>query len=319
MAREPLGHDGRPVFVVGPTASGKTEFAWRLAKRLGGEIVSMDAMQLYRGVEILTAQPPEWMRRSVPHHLVGILEFDENWSVIDYAAAAVEAAESCLARGRTPVFVGGNCLYYRALTRGLHAMPEGFEPLRRIFRRRSHLFLRRLLGSFDPGRAAELGRRDSRRMIRSIEIAYLGGRSFSERTKEASAGFFPGWTAVGLRRPRDELYRRIDLRVDEMIREGVLEEVDAWLEWYRRWRRSRPAAPMPFLEQAHGVRQLGGYLEGRWSLEEGVRLMKRDTRRYAKRQLSCFSSFEEIEWYDPGAVDTEALLDVVCESHYRAG
>jgi tRNA dimethylallyltransferase len=239
-------------FLAGPTASGKSEAGVCLAERLRAEIVSLDSMSLYRGMDIGTAKPPLELRRRVPHHLIDVLEPHEEYSVAEYVSAAETICREIVARGRIPLFVGGTGLYLRAVLRGVFAGPPADWAFRRRLeaeaRAREPDFLHHRLLEVDPSAAAVLHPRDTRRLIRALEVHYVTGRPLSEQQRQLPLP--PGERpphVYWLSPPRDWLSARINRRVEEMIAAGLVEEVRRLL-----------AAPKP---PSHTARQALGYRE----------------------------------------------------------
>lgn len=283
------------LILLGPTASGKTGLAVRLAESIGAEIVNADSMQVYRSMDIGTAKPTAEQRRRVPHHLLDLVEPDRTFSVADFRAAAEQAIADIAARGKRVVVCGGTGLYIRALTGGLVDAPGGDEDIRNELRDLAGMkgteVLYSLLEESDPASAARLHPNDQFRIIRALEICRITGRPASELRGEhrfAEARYH--CLKIGLATARDVLYERIDARVESMIQDGFVDEVRTLLE------SGYPASLKPM--RSLGYRHVIGFLSGGCSLEEAILLMKRDTRRYAKRQLTWFNRDREIKWIE---------------------
>jgi len=288
------------VFIVGPTASGKTSVALELAGNIthgdqaGGEIISLDSMQLWRGMDIGTAKPTAEERRRVRHHLIELLEPSESFSVARYVEAAQAAVAEIAGRGRVPLFVGGTALYLKALLAGLFEGPSADwalrAELRRIAAEHGPAHLHERLQSVDPGTAQRLHPNDLRRIVRALEVYEKTGTPISELQRQWSAqrsGRQP--PIFGIARDRAGLYDRINRRVDEMMQGGLLDEV----------RRLLTMNPGREARQALGYRELIAHLAGEIpSLDEAVGLIKRNTRRFAKRQLTWFRAFTGIIWIE---------------------
>jgi tRNA dimethylallyltransferase len=297
-AAAPGGGRTRLIAIAGPTASGKSALALGVAERIGGEIVSADSMQVYRGLDIGTAKPSPEEMSSIPHHLVDVVDPHESFSVAAFQALARQAVAGIAARGRMPVVVGGTGLYLRAALHDYDFSAPGQDAgLRRQLRGQvaeAPDGLARLhaeLALIDPVAAARINPRDERRIIRALEVWRLTGRRISESWGQPS----PAYDAlvVGLRIPRDLLYRRIDRRVDAMIEAGLVDEVRALVN--RGYTRALVSG------QALGYKEIVDYLLGRVSLPEAVSQIKQATRRYAKRQLSWFRTEPGLIWVDgPG-------------------
>ena len=277
----------RILAVLGPTASGKTGLAVELCRRIGGEAVSCDSMQIYRDMNIGTAKPDAAERRGVPHHMMDICDPGEEYSVARYVEEADAAIGDILSRGKVPVVVGGTGLYADSLISGLSfAGRQEDMCLRRElgerYEKEGGEALHAELASIDPEAAARLHPNDARRIIRALEIYAHTGETLTEhdrKTRERP----PKYRALRMilwPEPREMMYARIDARVDEMLRAGLMEEVRALL--------SRGLPPECTALQAIGYKELAGVLRGECTLEEAREELCRATRRYAKRQLTWF-------------------------------
>lgn len=283
------------LFVLGPTATGKSELGAHLALRLGGEVVGCDSMQVYRGLDAATGKPPAALRGRVPHHLIDVAEPGEDFSMGDFVRAAEDAIAGIAGRGRLPVIVGGTGLYVRGLLKGPFDGPRRDEPLRDRLRaiegRRGAGFLHRLLRRVDPEAAGRIGGNDPQRIIRALEVWLLTGRPLSEwfHAEGFSADRYPA-VKIGLDLPREELYRRIDDRAGAFIDAGLFEEVERLVA------SGAPRHANAF--KALGYREALAVLDGRLQKPEAVLLIRRNTRRYAKRQLTWFRREPGIMWLD---------------------
>jgi tRNA dimethylallyltransferase len=275
------------LILTGPTASGKTRLGVELAERLGAEIVAMDSMTLFRGMDVGTAKPGPAERNRVPHHLLDVLDPWESASVAWWRDQAAACCRAIAARGRRPLFVGGTPLYLKALLFGLFDGPPADEALRQRLtaeaEQAGRAALHARLAAVDPPAAARLHPNDVRRVVRALEVWELTGRPISAWQTQWSAASGPGPAAdrvLWLDVPRDELYRRIDARVGEMLAAGLVEEARA----LRRLPRplGREAA------QAVGYREVFDYLDGRATLEEAAERIRTRSRQLAKRQLTWF-------------------------------
>lgn len=276
--------------VVGPTATGKTALGVGIARRFGGEIVSCDSMQIYRGLPIGTAQPSPEELNQVPHHLISFLDVKEPFSVSDYVSVAGETIRSIYAENKLPVLVGGTGLYARSLLRGF-TFEENCrsEELRRELtvrgEREGTKALYQELQSLDPAAAREIHPHNVKRVIRALEYCKLAGEPFSaqaERSRRAESPYRYLMLCLSFR-DREKLYCRIDSRVDKMLEEGLLEEAEIF------YRLCAGCGTPPTAAQAIGYKELFPYFEGKVPLEEAVENIKRESRRYAKRQITWFS------------------------------
>jgi tRNA dimethylallyltransferase len=294
----------RLVAIVGPTASGKTALALDLAQRVGGEIVSADARQVYRGLDVGTAKPTADERRRVAHHCLDLAEPSQLFDVARYCEAADAAIAALRRRGRPVVVVGGTGLYVRVLLRGLCAGSVRDEPLRRWLVRfvsGSGAEARRWLLRLDPAAADRIHRNDHVRMVRALEVALGTGRPLSG--EQAAHGFAAARydaLVVGLAVPQAALQARIAARAHDMVARGWLEEV-ATLH-----RDQPPDAPA---WQTLGYRELRAHLAGETSLAEALAATVSATRRFAKRQGTWFRREADVCWHDP-VQEREGVLDV---------
>lgn len=267
--------------IAGPTASGKSALALRLAEASGAEIVNADSMQLYAGLRVLTAGPgPEETARA-PHHLFGSVDPADGWSVGRWLRAASEVIADIRGRGRPVVVVGGTGLYFRALTQGLAEIPEVPADVRAEaaadFERMGEAAFRTRLAEVDPAAAARIAPGDRQRLCRAWEVFAATGQALSD-LQRTGAPAIADWSAVALEPPRPALYARCDARLHAMVREGALEEVRALIA-----RNLDPALPAM---KAVGVREFAAHLRGETSLEAAVEAAQQETRRYAKRQIT---------------------------------
>ena len=287
--------------IAGPTASGKTALASRLAAQLGAEIVNADALQLYRDLRILSARPSPQEVEQAPHHLFGMADAAEAWSVGRWLAAAEPVLEAIAARGRPAIVVGGTGLYFRALTQGLVQLPAVPTAIRLGVRLRfdslGEAAFRNELRAADAVAETRIAAGDRQRLTRAMEVHAATGRALTDWQADAAPAFAETFRAVVLEPPRDELYARCDARFQTMMQAGALEEVRALLA-----RKLDPALPAM---KAVGVRELGTYLAGEIGLGEATALAQQQTRRYAKRQLTWFRH-QTPHWPRIDATDPEA-------------
>jgi tRNA dimethylallyltransferase len=281
------------VVIVGPTAVGKTGLALRLAGELGAEIVSADSRQVYRGMDIGTDKPTVEERQRVPHHLVDIADPDEEFTLAQYQSMAYAAIDEVLARGRVPLLVGGTGLYIKAVVEGWsipRVRPN--EALRAELYREAEVkgeeALHARLRQVDLVAAEKIDPRNVRRVIRALEVYLETGKPISELQRRRPPPYRV--LRVGLTMERAALYRRIDRRIDRMIERGLIEEVRGLVEQGYGYELSAMSGL--------GYRQIGCYLRGEISLEEAIRLIKRDTRRFVRQQYNWFRLDDEgIRWF----------------------
>lgn len=285
--------------VVGPTASGKTELALAIARRLPVEILVADSRQVYRGMDVGTAKPDAAARAAAPHHLIDLVDPDSRFTVADWLARARALIPEIVARGRLPLLVGGTGLYVSALVEGHDYPGDGHDPALRadldadLARDGLESLVQRLSRSA-PALAAAIDRRNPRRVVRAIEKARMGAPS--------SASPYPGTVAlVGVARPREVLYRRIDERARWLFDNGLVDEARALLA----------AGYGPELRPmtGHGYAEAMRHLAGEWTLEQAVEVTARRTRQYAKRQLTWFRRQLPVTWLEAGDRPAANLAD----------
>ncbi len=306
------------IAILGPTASGKSTLALDLAVRVDGEIVNCDSMQMVRYLEIGTAKPSSEDRRKVPHHLFDVLDPDEYFSAGAYMAQARATSREIVALGKVPIVVGGTGLYFRALVKGIFTgpgrSPELRDRLEGIVKRGGLAALYRILSRRDPALAGSLQPQDSVRIVRALEVMIQTGRKMSEVQAEIEPLIGFTLSVIGLNVPRARLYDRINRRVEQMFHLGLIDEVRALLE--------RGYSPSAKGFEALGYRHALQAIRGELTVDEAVELTQRDTRRYAKRQLTWFRKEENVTWLDCAGDDPVALteaLRVVEEAKERHG
>ncbi|MBU5638816.1 tRNA (adenosine(37)-N6)-dimethylallyltransferase MiaA [Geomonas sp. Red69] len=290
--------------VGGPTGSGKSDLALKLAEQIDAEIVNADSMQIYRGLDIGTAKPsPEELAR-VPHHLIDIVSPDQDFTASDFRREASAAIEDIDRRGKRAIVVGGTGLYLRALLEGLVDSPTGDPQLRRQFDDIPGDELLRRLAEVDPETAARLHPNDRVRLVRALEVYTQTGRPISAfRAEHGFSGDHYRALKLAISVDRAELYRRIDARVERMLEKGLVEEVRKLLiQGYSRELKSM---------RSIGYKEVTAYLAGEMTLDEAVTLIKRDSRRYAKRQMTWFGRENDIYWLEYPAGFASILVHVI--------
>jgi tRNA dimethylallyltransferase len=293
--------------LVGPTAVGKTEISLLLARKLNAEIISCDSMQVYRGMDIGTAKTGLQERTIVPHHLLDIVDPDVNFTVADYKKMAQDSIRDIAGRGKLPLLVGGTGLYYQAVVDNYDFFPiEAQDATRRKWEKEllkvglDNLYQR--LQLIDKDYADKIGPNDKKRIIRGLEVFDLTGRPFSS-LQNRNRGFY-NLCAIGLFMDREDLYRRIENRVDRMIEQGLIDEVKQLME--KGYDLSCNAM------QALGYKQVFYYLQGYLSYEEMIRDIKKETRRFAKRQFTWFNKDKRIKWINVSDFSSSnELTDIV--------
>jgi len=282
--------------LAGPTASGKTALGVALAKELNGEIISADSMQIYRYMNIGTAKVTAQEMQGVPHYLVDYVSPDEDFSVAKFKAAALEAIEKILSRGKLPIIVGGTGLYINSLTLPWDFQKnDGSEAIRNRLEAEAQTAgkeaLYERLKSVDPVSAQMIHANNIKRVIRALEIFEINGKPksyFDEKTKQQEVPY--DYLLLGLKWPREVLYDRINRRIDKMVESGLIEETQMLIDRGYDWNLTAL--------KAIGYKELRPYLQGEMSLEESLILLKRDSRHYAKRQMTWFRKDERIHWIE---------------------
>ncbi len=280
----------RAIYLTGPTASGKSAVGVALAVRLGAEVIALDSMTLYRGLDIGTAKPTSAERGGIPHHLIDVLDPWESASVADYRKAAGRIVLEVEGRGNRPLFVGGTALYLKALLRGLFEGPGADPALRKALEdeadRLGDRAIHDRLAAVDPPSAARLHPNDRRRVVRALEVAAATGRPLSEHQLEHDRPAPPGLPVFALERPRAELRDRIDRRVERMFADGLVAEV--------RRLQAGPRPLSPVAAQGVGYREVIDLLEGRIDLPAALGQSQARTRQFAKRQATWFRGLAEV-------------------------
>jgi tRNA dimethylallyltransferase len=309
IASNPCGGT-RPVVIVGPTASGKTAAAVELAKRTDAEIISADSMAIYRGMDIGTAKPTAEERRAATFHMIDVVDPDDPFTVSDFQEQAARIVDELIARSRLPLIVGGTGLYVRALIDGLNIPglgpnPELRQQLEQIAREKGNVYLHRELAKVDPETAGRLHPNDLKRVIRALEVYSQAGAPMSElveRTKRSEPRY-PDALQFGLTMDRKLLYQRIEDRVDRLITDGLVGEVAGLLD-------QGYDVDLPAM-QGLGYKEIVGYLKGQYDLEFAVELLKRDTRRFAKRQFTWFRADARVQWIDVDNLPVSEVADLL--------
>ena len=304
MDRKPL------IILAGPTAVGKTSLSIRLAKETGGEIISADSMQVYRHMDIGSAKITKEEMEGVPHYLVDMLEPEEEFNVVRFQQMAEEAAERIWEKGKIPLVVGGTGFYIQALLYDIDFTEnDGDESYRRRLEQKtsdeegaSELY--EMLTTVDPKAAREIHPRNLKRIIRALEFHHQTGKKISEHNETQRQKSSPyNYAYFVLTDERSRLYERIDQRVDLMMEQGLLDEV--------RYLKERGVRKDSTAMQGLGYKELYAYLEGEYPLDEAVRIIKRDTRHFAKRQLTWFKRERDVIWADKSVIgqDEQKLAD----------
>ena len=295
------------IVIAGPTASGKTSLSIGIAKKIGGEIVSADSMQIYKDMDIATAKPTEAEMQGIPHHLISIVESDESFSVAAYKEKAVEAIADIFCKGRIPVVVGGTGLYIDTLVNNTTFFDfDKSDQREKLQMRLQNEGIEKLfdeLKSVDPETAERLHINDTKRILRALEVYCSTGKTISlqaELSHENESQY--NWLIIGLTAEnRDVLYDRINRRVDIMLDDGLIEEAKNFFS----------SEKSSTAKQAIGYKELKGFFDGSISLEEATENLKRETRRYAKRQLTWFRRNKNINWIN---IDNKTSEEVLTEA-----
>jgi tRNA dimethylallyltransferase len=298
------------LLLVGPTAVGKTEIAIQLAERLNGEIVSADSRLFYRGMDIGTAKPTPAERARVPHHLIDVAEPDETWSLAQFQRAARDVIADIHARGKLPFLVGGTGQYVRAVTEGwnppeVKANSKMRDEIGKMKEEHGPVWLHEKLRQLDPEAAENIDARNFRRTIRALEVIFTTGRKFSAQRGRGESPY--QLVTIGLMRPREELYARVDARIEAMFEAGLVEEVRQLLA-----RGYSPGLPSM---SGIGYRECVEVVEGRMSVEQAKVQMRRETRMFVRRQSNWFKeSDESIRWFRVRETTVEEVEKTIHQS-----
>lgn len=288
------------IVIVGPTAVGKTALSIEMAQKFGGEIISGDSMQVYRGLDIGTAKVTQEEMAGVPHYLIDIREPSESYDVSEFKQETHRLIRKIWESGKIPFLVGGTGLYVQSvLFDYTFGEVDGDTAYREELAGKSSAALLEMLREVDPESAIKLHENNPRRLIRALEVYHFSGKKFSDlqNQNEQMSDFQP--LLIGLTREREQLYERINLRVEMMLDQGLLEEARLF---YDTGLRDVPAA------RGIGYKELFAYFDGKMPLDEAVELLKRNSRRFAKRQLTWFRNRMDVEWFD---VEETSINDVV--------
>ncbi|MFH1710400.1 MAG: tRNA (adenosine(37)-N6)-dimethylallyltransferase MiaA [bacterium] len=283
------------LIILGPTAVGKSLLAIKLAKELNGEIISADSMQVYSGMDIGTAKLSKEELDEIPHHLISIIAPSKNWSVSDFILNAKSIIEALVKRGKFPIVVGGTGLYLNALIKGyvfpiIEADKDVRERLNGEAKSYGSLHLYEKLKKIDPDAAANIHPNDLKRVIRALEVYELTGKLMSKMRVKDEENFPYEPVIVGLDMDRKKLYEKIEERVDQMLKAGLVNEVENLIkEGYDEKLTSM---------QAIGYKEVAEYLQGKYAYEELVSILKQNTRNFAKRQMTWFRRFKNVNWFD---------------------
>jgi tRNA dimethylallyltransferase len=303
------------IVILGPTATGKSEIAIKLALLLGGEIISADSMQVYIGMDIGTAKPTLADRTVVRHHMLDICEPGEPMTAAIYSEMVKIVVSDIRARGKVPIFAGGTGLYIDAAVRGFLFPDVETDPLIRekLYQRAAHEdpgALHSELAGVDPEAALRIHKNDTRRLVRALEVYETTGKPISVLQSIASAQNLMLASYYGIEMDRDLLKVRLDARVDKMMSAGLLEEVKSLYE--KGLKQCRVAM------QAIGYKELIAHIHGEESLKWAVDRIKIETRKYAKRQMTWFRKHKDIMWFDAGRMTADEIAGAIAEN-YRSG
>jgi len=299
------------VIICSPTATGKTELAIELASVFGGEIISADSLQVYRYLDIGTAKPSIDQRKKIRHHLIDVVNPDDEFNAAIYTEQARIIINNLISQGKPVFVVGGTGLYIRALLRGIIDTPAVDEKIRNHYRELRDLhgkeYLFKLLQQRDAQAALRIKPNDSVRVIRALEVLEQSGESIIEMQKRHSFADCPYVTyKIGLQFDRKELKNRVALRTEKMVAEGLLDEVKSLLEWGY----SEKLKPL----QSLGYKEVIEFLNGKYDWESALHLIARNTWHYAKRQMTWFAADKEINWYNPDGLDD---IKIIVETFWK--
>ncbi len=295
------------IVICGPTASGKTSLGINLANKINGEIISADSMQIYKDFSIGSSKPTEEERKQAPHHLVDFVDADKRYSVADYKEDCQKAIEDILSRGKVPIIVGGTGLYIDAIIYNIKYLQINTDytyrkelediPLEDLYKRAMEI---------DPKAMEKISSNDRKRISRVLEIYHLTGHNKTELEAESIGDEIYDFRTFVLNWPREQLYERVNTRVDKMIEQGLVDEVKGVLKKYKNF---------PTSMQALGYKEIRLYLDGIITLDEAIELIKTESRHYAKRQLTWFRKYEGAIWLEGGNDDVNS--NIIMENYNR--
>ena len=295
------------IVICGPTASGKTSLGINLANKINGEIISADSMQIYKDFSIGSSKPTEEERKQAPHHLVDFVDADKRYSVADYKEDCQKAIEDILSRGKVPIIVGGTGLYIDSIIYNIKYLQISTDytyrkqleaiPLEDLYKRAMEI---------DPRAMEKISSNDRKRISRVLEIYHLTGHNKTELEAESIGDEIYDFRTFVLNWPREQLYERVNTRVDKMIEQGLVDEVKGVLKKYK---------DFPTSMQALGYKEIRLYLDGIITLDEAIELIKTASRHYAKRQLTWFRKYEGAIWLEGGNDDVNS--NIIIENYNR--
>ena len=297
------------IVICGPTASGKTGLSIELAKKIDGEVVSCDSMQIYKDMTIGTAKPTEEEMQGIKHYLIDCVSPDTRYSVADYKRDAIKAIEEIASKGKVPIVVGGTGLYLESLVRGIDyseiEVDEAYrEELNKLEQEKGLIELYEMAKRIDETAAGKISPNDKKRICRIIEIYHSTGKTKTELEKESRKnGVQYDYVLFGINMDREKLYERINKRVDIMLEQGLIEEVRNLINKY---------SEFPTALQGLGYKEVVEYFDGVTTKEEMIEKIKQETRRYAKRQITWFKRYDELTWLN-GLDDPQKNIDIILE------
>ena len=300
------------IFIVGPTATGKTDLAFNLAKKIKAEVISCDSMLVYKQPQIIISKPPSFMLRGVKHHFIDIISVEQTYDVFTYCKEATKLIRELISRNIPVIVCGGTGMYIKALLDGIFQGPSSDTALRQVLSNeavvygKEHLYKR--LREFDPETAKKISPNDIRRVIRALEVYSIAGVPISEKQKE-NKGLWDVFSIrmFGLTMERQFLYEKINQRTEKMFRKGVVKEVEKLLDFNL----SLTA------QKIIGIEDISLFLEGKCALEEAKKAMSRHTRNFAKHQVTWFKKDKRIEWINVENKTTEELVESILEADIR--
>ena len=293
------------IAVVGPTASGKTALAVKIAKEFSGEVISCDSMQIYKGMDIGTAKPDIEEMCGIPHHMLDFLDPSQRFSVADFVKKARECIDDCLTRGKAPILAGGTGLYMDSVINNIDFKEfsrdiEFRENLQKMAQEQGNEAVFELLKKKDPQAAEKIHPNNIRRVIRALEVCEMTGKTFTEVNEESKKTPVYDALILGIETERERLYEKINQRVDIMMGKGLLEEVKALYD--------KGIGLDTTAMQAIGYKELLAFIKGEEPLLDAVEKIKQESRRYAKRQLTWFRRNEKINWINLDETSLDAIL-----------
>ncbi len=301
------------IIITGPTASGKTSLSIELAKKMNGEIICVDSMQVYKKMNIGTAKPTKEEMDGIKHYMLDVIEPDEDFNVVKYKILAEECIEEILKKGKTPILVGGTGLYVESLIKNIKFSDSNIDnkyrdELTKMAEKKGNEYIYNMLKQIDPISCQRIHLNDTKRIIRALEVYNQTGKTITEHNEESLQELKYNYLLFGIDMDREILYDRINRRVDIMLEDGLIDEVKDIYNTYKCF---------PTAMQGLGYKEVVEYLENKVTYDEMIEKLKMETRRYAKRQLTWFRRYKQMIWLNSNDLNVEQMLDVILDEYNK--